>query len=64
MVSSSRLVKLGFLLNESLCSLKQVQQNVVYASWFYAPCGVMRYSCSPHRVPQLAPNEIDYGKRC
>ena len=26
------------------------------------PCDIGRYTCSPHRVPRRAPNEIDYVK--
>ena len=61
MVSAPGLLKLGFLLNESLCSSKEVQENVV--CFIYAPCDVTSYTCLPHCVPHLAPNEIVYGKK-
>ena len=62
---TSGLEKLGFLVHESLCSSKQVQENVVCliilcTLWLYV---VM---CLPHCVPCRAPNEICYGtmKQC
>ena len=32
-------------------------------SWFFAPCNVRRYTCSPHQVSCHVPNEIDCGKK-
>ena len=58
-MGSPGLEKLGFLVHESLCSSKQVQENIVHLKILF---NVLRYTCLPHRVPCHAPNEVSYGK--
>ena len=47
------LEKLGFLVNKSLCSLKQVQENVHLVILYSLACD----------LPHHAPNQIDFGKK-
>ena len=51
----SGLEKLAFLVHKRSCSLKQVEENVMCLVILCCLC-----TCSPHRVPRCAPNEIDY----
>ena len=58
---TSGLEKLGFLVNKSLCSSKQVQENVVCIVIF---CFLLCYKVKVFPcVPHCAPNHIDYGKK-
>ena len=53
--------KLGFLLNESPWSSKQVQENFVR---LVNLCSLWHYEVKvSHCVPHCAPNQIDYGKK-
>ena len=61
-IGAPGLEKLGFLVNETPCSSKQVQVHVV-PSQFGAPSDATSYKCLPHRIPRRGPNEIDYRKK-
>ena len=37
-------------------------RRTLCTSKFCSPCDFSRYTCSPHRVPCCAPNEVSYGK--
>ena len=45
-----------------VCAPQSKFRRTLCASKLCSPCDFSSYTCSPHRVPRCAPNEVSYGK--